>query len=125
MSALESLPGGAGTVKSVLADFYDRVFADVMIGFFFRDSDKQRLIDKETELIVGALGGDAEYTGEPLRDVHARHPILGVHFLRRLQLLKETLADHHVPAAVMACDRSGGYTSCLPSGRAGAPPGKL
>ncbi|MEM9492613.1 MAG: hypothetical protein AAGC55_25920, partial [Myxococcota bacterium] len=56
----------------------------------------QRLIDKEFEFSARLLGADIRYTGRPIRAAHARTPIMGGHFDRRLQILRETLADHQV-----------------------------
>lgn len=89
--------GGAGAVRAVLADFYDAVFADLMIGFLFKGIDKQRLIERELELTLAALGADVRYGGAALRTVHARHPILGGHFMRRRKLLADAIARHGLP----------------------------
>lgn len=91
---------GPEKLRAVIADFYDRVFDDVMIGFLFIGKDRQRLIDKEIELTARFLGADIRYTGKPIRAAHARSPIMGGHFDRRLQILRETLADHEVDAEV-------------------------
>ena len=91
---------GAEKLRSVLETFYDAVFSDVMIGFFFRGKDKARLVQKEWELVAGHLGADVVYTGKPLEAAHAPHPILGGHFERRLQLLKEALEAHDVSSEV-------------------------
>lgn len=93
---------GPEKLRAVLEDFYDRVFADVMIGFLFAGKDKQRLIDKEWEFTAQMLGADVTYTGRPMREAHAASPILGGHFERRLQILRETLADHAVAPEVQA-----------------------
>lgn len=88
---------GGDRLRTVLEDFYDRVFADVMIGFLFVGKDRQRLVDREWEMAARMLGGaDVRYTGKPMREAHARVPILGGHFDRRTQLLRNTLADHHI-----------------------------
>jgi hemoglobin len=98
LSLYDSIGGDA--LRAVIADFYDRVFADVMIGFMFAGKDKQRLIDKEWELAAALLGADVKYTGKPMRDAHAQHTIFGGHFERRLQILRETLRDHGVDPAI-------------------------
>ncbi len=95
--------GGEPRLRAVIETFYDRVLSDVMIGFLFWGTDRQRLIDKETELACRALGStDIEYTGRPIREAHARHPILGGHFDRRLQLLREAMQAHGLPEDVQA-----------------------
>jgi len=91
---------GGETLRAVIADFYDRVFADVMIGYMFEGRDKQRLIDKEWELTARFLGGEDRYTGKPIREAHAPLKIFVGQFDRRLQILKNTLRDHQVDPAV-------------------------
>ena len=91
---------GETKLRAVLADFYDRVFRDVMIGFMFQGKDKQHLIDREYEMTAKMLGAAVAYTGRPMRTAHAQHTIFGGHFERRLQILRETLADHDVDPEV-------------------------
>jgi hemoglobin len=93
---------GADRLRAVIEDFYARLFDDVMIGFLFEGKDRQRLIDKEYELTARFLGGGVAYTGRPMREAHARSPILGGHFERRLEILRQTLATHAVDPDVVA-----------------------
>jgi hypothetical protein len=46
------------------------------------------------------LGANVEYRGQPLRTAHARHTIFGGHFERRMQIMRETMADHDVDPEV-------------------------
>ncbi len=93
MTAFDEI--GSEKLRQVVTDFYERVLDDVMIGFFFRNADKNRLIDKEWELAARMLGKkDIKYTGQSIRSAHAAHPIMGGHFNRRLQILKETMDAH-------------------------------
>jgi hemoglobin len=92
---------GGDALRAVITDFYSRIFRDVMIGFMFQGKDRQHLIDREWELAAALLGAPGvTYTGRPMRTAHAQHSIFGGQFERRLQLLRETLADHAVDAAV-------------------------
>ena len=92
---------GADKLRAVIADFYDRVFADVMIGFMFQGKDRRHLVDREYELTAKLLGAPGiTYTGRPMRSAHAQHTIFGGHFERRLQILRETMRDHGVDPAV-------------------------
>lgn len=91
---------GPDTLRAVITDFYRRVFDDIMIGFLFAGKDRARLIEREYEMTARMLGADVRYRGRPLREAHARVPILGGHFDRRLQLMKDALAAHDVPDEV-------------------------
>ncbi len=98
--ALYELAGGEPALRAVLTDFYERVFSDAMIGFFFAGKDKRRLIEKELEFALKLLGAPREYTGKPIREAHSSHRIMGGQFGRRLTILKETMAAHHLPQPV-------------------------
>lgn len=91
---------GGDALREVIEDFYRRVFADTMIGFLFRDKNRDRLIQKEWELAAGVLGGGVPYTGRPMSKAHARVPITLGHFDRRLVLLEEALDAHQVDPEV-------------------------
>jgi hemoglobin len=92
---------GEAKLRAVLVDFYDRVFADVMIGFMFQGKDKRHLVDREYEMAARMLGNsDVTYSGRPMRTAHGAHTIFGGHFERRLQILRETMADHDVDPEV-------------------------
>lgn len=92
--------GGEPVLRAVIVELYDRVFADAMIGFHFRDADQERLIEKELELALGILGADVRYTGKPLREAHARHRIFGGQFMRRLRILRDVMEEHDLPVEV-------------------------
>ena len=68
----------------------------MMIGFFFREIDKEKLKSLEYQFASSHLGGDSSYEGRPLRTAHAKHPIMGGQFNRRLKILDNTLRDHGV-----------------------------
>jgi hemoglobin len=88
--------GGELRLREIVNTFIERVIADRMIGFFFRKADKQRIKEMEYQLAASFLGAGTEYTGRPLAQAHAKHPIMGGHFARRRQILKETLESFNV-----------------------------
>lgn len=100
MAALWERAGGRAGVRAVLVDFYDRVFDDLMIGYLFRGADKARLVDKECELTLVALGADVAYSGRPIDAVHRPLPIMGGHFMRRRKLLADAIDRAGLPADV-------------------------
>ena len=91
---------GEAKLREVITDFYSRIFGDIMIGFLFEGKDRQRLIDREYEFTANFLGGGVKYTGRAMREAHAKSPIFGGHFQRRLQILRETIRDHAVDPEV-------------------------
>jgi hemoglobin len=88
--------GGETSLREIIDCFIDRVFADRMIGFFFRNADRARLKEMEYQLAAEFLGADVKYTGKPLGKAHVNHPIMGGHFARRRQIFKETLEHFQV-----------------------------
>lgn len=98
MSLFEQI--GEAKLRAVIVDFYERIFDDVMIGFLFKGKDRARLVEREYELSARMLGSSIKYQGRPLREAHARVPILGGHFDRRLQIMKDALAAQDTPAEV-------------------------
>jgi hemoglobin len=94
--------GGEPGLRAIIDDFVERCFSDIMIGFFFRDAIKARVREFEFQHACEFLGGPVRYAGRPLAAAHGRHPIMGGHFARRLQLLRNVFAAHAVPADIQA-----------------------
>ena len=92
--------GGEAALGAVIDDFVDRMFDDAMIGFFFARASRERIKRFEYQHAAELLGAGVTYEGRPLAQAHARHPIMGGHFDRRKQILKNTLRDHGVPEDV-------------------------
>jgi len=94
--------GGESRLRTIVNAFIDRVFEDRMIGFFFRNADRARIKEMEYQLAASFLGADIKYTGKPLGKAHVNHPIMGGHFARRRQILKETLEAYQVAEEIKA-----------------------
>ncbi|MFB6352412.1 MAG: truncated hemoglobin [Bradymonadaceae bacterium] len=93
--------GGEARLTEIVADFYDRVFDDPLIGFLFQGHDKDRLVAKQVEYLRARLGDEEiEYTGKPIRDAHRELPITVGHFDRRHALLEDVLEDWEMPGWV-------------------------
>lgn len=89
--------GGEPALRPIIDRFVDRVFEDVMIGFHFQSASRARVREKEYEFAAVHLGANIEYTGRPIADAHRKHAIMGGQFMRRLQILKDTLVEFDVP----------------------------
>jgi hemoglobin len=100
-SSLFEKLGGEPKLREIIDTFIDRVFEDRMIGFFFGNADRERIKEFEYQLSAGFLGAPVKYQGRPLDQVHAKHPIMGGHFARRRQILRETLEFYQVPEEIM------------------------
>lgn len=92
--------GGEPALRKLVDRFVDRLFDDVMIGFFFRNARRERIKQMEYEFAAQHLGAGSEYTGRPIDEAHRAHPIMGGQFARRLTILKETLEVAGAPAHV-------------------------
>lgn len=92
--------GGETKLRAVIDTFIERVFADRMIGFFFRSADKARIKEMEFQLAANFLGANVEYGGRPLDQVHRKFPIMGGHFARRRQILKESIEAHGIAGEI-------------------------
>lgn len=95
-----ALAGGEAVMRPLMEDFVGRIFEDVMIGFMFDGRSRKRITEMELRLASVQLGGPLEYTGRDIREVHRRLPILGGQFMRRRQILINTLRDHRVDPGV-------------------------
>ncbi len=93
--------GGEAALLEIIHDLYDRLFADMMIGFFFQPHDKSRLIQSQYDYLTAHLGDrSGTYEGPSIRRAHETLPILSGHFDRRHQILIAVLKDQHVPAHI-------------------------
>ncbi len=92
--------GGEPALRDIIDHFVDRLFEDVMIGYLFRAADRQRVKAKEYEFAARQLGAPVAYSGRQIPDAHRAHRITGGQFMRRLQILKETLHRFQVPPSV-------------------------
>lgn len=89
--------GGEPALRAIIDEFVDRVFDDLMIGFFFRNASRERIKEMEYQHAAEHLGAGVPYGGRPLRPAHAAHRIMGGHFERRKKILSDVLIAHGVP----------------------------
>jgi truncated hemoglobin YjbI len=95
VTAFEAI-GGEPVLRTIISVFVGRMISDTMIGFFFTRVDRRRLEEMEYRFTARFLGADVEYTGLPIRDAHAKHPIMGGQFDRRRRILEEVLVEYGI-----------------------------
>ncbi|MDQ6974402.1 MAG: hypothetical protein Q9M10_05915 [Mariprofundaceae bacterium] len=62
--------GGIEKVYAVHQRFYDAMYEDAYLFGFFQHRAKHELIEKQTEFMVAAFGGENHYVGQPPAFVH-------------------------------------------------------
>lgn len=87
---------GHAFIAKAVAEFYQRAFADVMIGHFFFHSDIDHITEQQIAFVTAMLGGPSNYQGKPLKPAHKPFQIRLVHFKRRQVLMREVLSDLHL-----------------------------
>lgn len=97
-SAFQSLLRRLDTEKrldSIIQDFYQKMEADLMVGFFFFGKDLKKIAALQTQFLRRATGLSREYVGRAPADAHVDlAPILPGFFDRRLRILEETLRQN-------------------------------
>lgn len=87
--------GEEAGLTRMLRDFYARMAADIMIGFFFAGKDTDHIADQQRAFLMRAMGAAPSYAGLAPAQAHDKlPPILAGHFDRRLRILEETLRAH-------------------------------
>jgi hemoglobin len=103
--------GGSAGLRTIIERFYDRLFSDMLIGFFFDGHDKTRLVASQVSYLLAHLGErDHAYRGPSIRSAHEGLPITTGHFDRRHQILREVLdefaVDDQIRQSWLAFDQS-------------------
>jgi len=92
--------GGEPAISAAVSLFYDKVMADPELRPFFDESRLPRLIRRQAQFFMQALGGPEEYKGANMKAAHRKHPIQSKHFQKVVEHLSATLGDLKVPASV-------------------------
>ncbi len=89
-------------LKSLVTEFYRRQAKDILIGYFFTDKNLDQIIERHTQFVARALGltQESDLQTQSVHDAHRHLKILPGHFDRRLQILKETLANTPHPPSL-------------------------
>lgn len=98
-TALYTRMGGEKVVTAVVDDTIDRVVADHRLGRSFDGANIARIKRLLAEQICDLAGGGCHYSGDPMKEVHAGHHISEAEFYGLVELLRSSLARHHVALA--------------------------
>ena len=104
LSLFEQL-GGAAAVDTAVDIFYGKVLADHRINRFFDGVNMEKQAAKQKAFLTMAFGGPNHYTGQDMRNAHARLVKMGLldsHFDAVLENLDATLQELAVPPALIA-----------------------
>ncbi|MCP5463912.1 MAG: group 1 truncated hemoglobin [Deltaproteobacteria bacterium] len=85
------------SLQKVVSSFYQKLFNDTMVSFLFANTNKEKLIQTQTDFLAKAFGISQSYAGKPPASAHTHLKILPGHFDRRLKILEETLNESHLP----------------------------
>lgn len=85
--------GGFPGVRQVVTEFYERALDNDVVGHFFEHVNMARLIDHQTKMIAGLLGGPVEISDARLAMAHAHLEVEHHHFDEIALILNETLTD--------------------------------
>jgi hemoglobin len=96
VGSLYARMGGQPTIDAIASDTIDQVVADHRLKRSFDGSNIARIKQKLGEQICALAGGGCEYTGDPMREVHAGHHISEAEFYGMVQILRSSMREHHV-----------------------------
>lgn len=89
-------------LNSILEDFYERMYADTLLGYFFTGKDLKHIAHQQGQFLLNAAGMIPKFEGKGPHSAHtALPPIWEGHFDRRIVLLRETLIHHGMAAPMV------------------------
>ncbi|NOT13897.1 MAG: group 1 truncated hemoglobin [Methylococcaceae bacterium] len=97
--------GGEAAVNAAVELFYRKVLNDYRINRFFNNTDMDTQLAKQKAFFTMAFGGPNNYTGQDMRNAHARLVKMGLaeeHFNAVMEHLGATMVELNVPADLIA-----------------------
>lgn len=93
MPTLYEKVGGQSTIATLISAFYQRVFADPVLGPFFVETSLEKLTHMQEQFFTIALGGPGPDDKICLRSAHQGRGIEAIHLTRFTDHLLNTLKD--------------------------------
>lgn len=97
--------GGEAAVDAAVDIFYRKVLEDYRINRYFNNVDMEQQAAKQKAFLTMAFGGPNNYTGQDMRNAHARLVKMGLddsHFDAVMENLTATLKELNVPENLIA-----------------------
>lgn len=94
--------GGEAAVEAAVDIFYRKVLSDERIAHYFEGVDMNVQRAKQKAFLTLAFGGPNSYTGQDLRNAHARMKLTEADFDAVMEHLGATLTELRVPAPLIA-----------------------
>ena len=85
--------GGEKVIHQVHQRFYDVIFAEPWLGQFFYGKSKPALINKQSQFMIAAFGGENHYLGDTPAFVHMHMYITDEMLTLREQILRQAIID--------------------------------
>lgn len=92
--------GGPDRLQQILHRFYQRLFSDPVVGFFFEGRDIHKIVAGQHGFLMRAFGETDRFEGTHPGKAHLQlPPIRRGQFDRRLQVLRDVLAQEGLDPA--------------------------
>lgn len=101
MASIYEQIGGVEALEPVVADFCERMLADVELAGFFDGADLARLEGAQVAFLSAALGGPEPYAGASMWDLFRGRGVAVQRFTLIAGYLSESLAAAGVPARIV------------------------
>jgi hemoglobin len=97
--------GGEAAVNAAVDIFYRKVLNDYRINRFFDNVDMEAQVAKQKAFLTMSFGGPNNYTGQDMRQAHARLVKMGLdgsHFDAVVEHLDATLKELNAPPELIS-----------------------
>lgn len=91
--------GQKAGIHTVMEDFFTRLQADPRTGPFFKDANRERLVEQLTEQLCQESGGPCVYKGAAMRPMHAQLGIARKDFNALVEVLQVSMDAKGIPFA--------------------------
>jgi hemoglobin len=97
--ALYQAWGGKPGIRAVMEDFVPRLAADPRTAPFFRQANRENLVNRLTEQLCQEAGGPCVYGGVPMKLAHEELDITRRDFNALVEVLQQSMTARGIPFA--------------------------